>query len=179
MKILLQIVILQVLTSISHTCLCDRDKNHRKETGENFKKSDIVFIGDVSSSDMNSKNYKIRVLETFKGDIEPGQTFLTWNTYQPCVSPVTSSGKWILYGRLEKDTFMTHECSLTRPFADPIIHPLPPPPFPHVENFDSTKAAVEYELELQKFEQEQKELLSKELLILKELRNKKPVHNNK
>lgn len=88
-----------------------------------------AFIGEVFSIDVDQRIYKIRIVEVFKGTLEPGE-IIDGNGMSTCPPYVESEGKWLMLGSLVKNEFIVHGCGQSRSFANPEFNTLIKPQFP-------------------------------------------------
>ena len=93
---------------------------------EDFEFSDLVFFGRVI--DVNDTSYRIKVLESYKGDAADTLVGLLRD-----FTPLPEKGSlWLIYGKGDRTTFIVPMCSgsksLDKPFG---LHdasfPMPPP----------------------------------------------------
>ena len=128
-KALLLILILSGFPFKAFSCECiirDLEKMQK----ESLRYSEFIFLGEVISSS-NDGRYKLRVIETFKGDkdikeIEGG--LLTSCSF----APDKGEGQWIVYGDIENGKIEISQCGLTRSYSNPhmvMTSTYPPPPF--------------------------------------------------
>jgi len=83
-----------------------------------FDNSECVFIGEVLEIDSDNNTFKVKVIESFKGN-ELGKTYN--GIYDKFCGPIIDEkGKWLIYGNFNsKNQVEINYCGLTRSLSHP------------------------------------------------------------
>ncbi len=161
------ITILFILTIHNlYSCNCRTKKELDSARQLEYVNSEIIILGEVIfvSSDQNS--FKIKVLESYKGELLAHQV-IEGENHEYGFPNVYYTGHWFIYRYFENGTFKTNICGLSRSLKFPeksrYFWALPPPPPPLYP-----KDSVQYN-----------ELLKKRELLVNEydIRARKEVYN--
>jgi hypothetical protein len=178
MKIFLITLILTLFIHESFSCDCKDRKDLDSARIIEFNNSELVILGEVISISDDQLNYKVRVVEIFKGDLKTSQIIEAEN-HQYCVPFVYFTGKWLLYGSIQNGKFKVNICGLSRSLDFPEKNRYfraPPPPPPPLYPRDSLKYKAILK-ESEGAEKEYKIRARKELNKEIELLRTKPAHN--
>ena len=117
-------------------CECAEIKNLAEAQKKEFERSEMVFIGQVVSSDYNKGVYQIKIIEQFKGKSKPKT--ITGKPHGYCsLFPSKEDDLWLIYAEVSSDgSIYIPDCGLSRSFRSPygfsdeIRIPPPSPPLP-------------------------------------------------
>ncbi|EMR01174.1 hypothetical protein [Cesiribacter andamanensis] len=129
----ISLLLLLLLSMPSFSCDCKMVKDLMEVQKHEFTYSDLVFIGEVVHSDINSGTYQLKIVELFKGKSKSKFICVTAGTCSPL--PEKEDGFWLVYANiLDVGTIRVDGCGLSRSFRFPYTQssesPVPPPPRP-------------------------------------------------
>lgn len=142
-KLILILAIISVFNQNAFSCEC---KGYTLDSLQkvSYELSDIVFLGELITSDRESSNYFFKIYETFKGndslEVVIGRGFTTCSTFP------YEKGLWLVYADfVGGDTIDISVCLASRSFKNPIIYPPEPP-----ASYSGKKETLEQEIEILK-----------------------------
>lgn len=176
-KSIVAIVFLAACTvQLALACDCAPPRKHAAAWQHEMERATVVFIGEVSDLSPDQQSFTITIVERFKG-IEINTSALQGQNSRSCSPVISTTGRWLVYGTLHNGQLEINECGLTRSMERPeanrhftfIPPPAPapdstevPPPMPEELDFMKQRAA-----------EKAKVLMSKELEMLREYRDKR------
>ncbi|RDV12577.1 hypothetical protein DXT99_22700 [Pontibacter diazotrophicus] len=128
---LLVLLLLLFFGYSSNACNCVTRKWSVRRVNIDIDNSDLIFIGDRISYkklDNYEEKYSFKVLEAFKGNIEPGDT-IHGKTHDSCSGSPHIEGLWVVYARVKEEGLIDYSypgCGASRSLIVPDV-PLPPP----------------------------------------------------
>ncbi len=145
-----------------------------------YDNSGIVILGEVIYVSNDLQNFKIKVLENYKGKLVEDQ-IVEGENHLFCFPNANKKGLWLIYGHIENGKLKPNACGLSRSLDSPYDNRyfLTPPPRPiHPDSIiDVTARGKEYYEIEEKYKQrkeEYKQMAFRELDIeLKQLREKR------
>jgi len=151
MKILSFIFILSIMPVISSiTCICPPIEKLEITQIKEYNSSEVVIIGNVNFVSENSKEFKLSVVEVFKGDLKENDIIKGVN-FLSCEPTVNTIGKWLLYGKLQSGILEINSCGLSRSFDNPMQNRhfqfIQPPPATYGDSLIIVDDKEIYELE--------------------------------
>ncbi len=170
MKHFLTIIFLFLGTSIL-ACICAPIRNLEEKQENEFKSSDLIFIGVAVEANENG-NQTLKIIELLKG--ENAKMSIEAKTNDYCiVIPRINNGYYLIYANRNKDGTITIDgCGLSRSFEFPYLSGekggIFPPPSKVIN--DPTMAMIDYEKTKLEYKTISLNVLSAEI---KELRRKR------
>ena len=142
-----------------------------------YDNSDIVILGEVIYVSNDLQNFKIKVLENYKGKLVEDQ-IVEGENHLYCFPNANKKGLWLIYGRIENGKLKPNACGLSRSLNSPNDNRyfMTPPPRPiHPDSIIVVNAEEKAKLEekYMKRKEKYKQMAIKELNVeLKQLREK-------
>jgi hypothetical protein len=98
------------------SCVCP-NQSLTELVEEAYFYSEVIFVGDVIKSNLQTQLYAVEVIEVLKGDlktkridVKPEHGFCPKNL---------EPGRWIIYGTIEEGYLYISDCSPSRSFNEP------------------------------------------------------------
>ncbi len=147
-----------LLASKTFACSCKTKSLAERQKWET-ENSECIFIGEVLEINESDWTFKIKVIESLDGGDKKGNVYIGKNL-KYCSPYVSETGKWMVYGNIEKGFLRLNSCGISRSFQNPTTltadHIPPPPPKVAKDkiDFDNTredylaKAKKDLELEI-------------------------------
>ena len=154
-------LILIIIFSISYTkafsCQC---KEYEKDSLRriSYEVSDIVFLGELISTNPENSTYQFKIYETFKGI----DTFkiITGAEFTNCSIVPYPKGLWLVYANfVQGDTIDISSCLASRSISMPVLFPPDPPSLNNEE-----EKTLQQEIEILKRDLE-REKIQREAII--------------
>ena len=154
--LIISILIFSFLDLVSCDCRTKKELEVARQTEFDF--SDIVILGEVYFVSSDHMEFKIKVIEVFKGEFVIGQ-IIEGENHQYCEPNASSVGQWLIYGHIENGKLKTNICGLSRSLEYPennrYFRAIPPPPKPLYP-----KDSIKYKKALMNYEKIDKEYLN-------------------
>ncbi|WP_115460900.1 hypothetical protein [Winogradskyella aurantiaca] len=115
--------ILISLKSIACTCALKTLSELQKLEIEN---AELIFIGEVIEVNKSNSTFKIKVTESLNAE-DNEELIYAGKNWEYCHPVITEKGQWIIYGNIKDGILKLNRCGLSRSFAKPTIHAIPPP----------------------------------------------------
>ena len=141
-----------------YACTCSIKKLADWQKSE-LENSECIFIGEVIKVN-NDLTYEIKVTESLDGGDAKGNIYIGQN-WKYCSPYVENKGKWIIYGRMENGFLKMNMCGISRPFENPMVNPIPPPP----ELYENKISESERNRKVEKLKKENFEIAIKDLKL--------------
>ncbi|NJB84188.1 hypothetical protein [Wenyingzhuangia aestuarii] len=150
------LIILFLSFSETYSCTCAPMKRLDIAQVEEYEYSEFVLIGEIIEIDNEKRTFKVKVKETFKGNLK-NESIIEFRNHKYCEPVVEKKSEWLIYSILKDNKFEINTCGTSRDLNNlERLYIPPPPPVPN-----DTRSVEIKEAEIKNHIQEMKKFIKK------------------